>query len=69
MAAIPEYAVGLEETDGRCASTKLQATVDEQLPAFRRNAEMLYRNYVRIIEPALTVKGRSCLTRTRQIRC
>jgi len=56
-AAIPEYALALEKLMGAGASAKLQATVDEQLPAFRRNAEMLYRNYVRIIEPALTVKA------------
>jgi GMP synthase-like glutamine amidotransferase len=56
-AAIPEYAMALEKLMGAGASAKLQATVDEQLPAFRRNAAMLYRNYMGIIEPAFTVKA------------
>lgn len=54
-AAIPEYAMALEKLMGAGASTALEATVEKQLPSFRRNAEMLYRNYMKIIEPALTV--------------
>ncbi len=50
-AAIPEYATALEKMLGEGATGSLQEAVAQQLPDFNRDAEILYRNFMTIIQP------------------
>jgi hypothetical protein len=42
---------------GPGAAGRLEQTVGKQLPMFRSNAETLYRNLMKIIEPVLRERG------------
>lgn len=56
-AAIPEYAASLEKLLGAGASAELDRVVRQQLPGFTGNAEKLYRNFMKIIAPAMAPKA------------
>jgi GMP synthase-like glutamine amidotransferase len=53
-AAIPEYAAALEKMLGEGATQSLQEAVARQLPDFNRDAEILYRNFMAIIQPKMS---------------
>jgi GMP synthase-like glutamine amidotransferase len=52
-AAISEYATALEKLLGQGATQSLQEAVARQLTDFNRDAEILYRNFMAIIQPQL----------------
>ncbi len=51
-AAIAEYAAALEKLMGKGALAGLQDAVTAQLPAFNRNAALLYRNFTALVGTA-----------------